>query len=159
MRRYSALLVAVVLLGAGAVRLYAQSIPLPNCRVWAREFEEERWTDLWSKNWDAVGKLIAPGFQSLRPDGVRDRAAELALLHKLDFKNHHPYAYRVTYSGNVAIVTYKTLFYTKANGSDAKSTREETMGLSVWKRTSGGWQCIAQADLNPAPPPARSVNG
>ena len=41
--------------------------------------------DIKAKNWNAVENRIADGFQSVHPDGPRDRAGEIALLKKMNF--------------------------------------------------------------------------
>src|SRR5712671_6387519 len=48
------------------------------------------WRDRWrliikAKNWKAVESRIADRFQSVHPDGPRDRAGEIALLKKMNF--------------------------------------------------------------------------
>ena len=42
------------------------------------------WEDIKAKNWEAVESKIADGFQSVHPDGPRDRVAEIALLKKMN---------------------------------------------------------------------------
>ena len=42
-------------------------------------------SDIQAKNWKAVEARIADGFQSVHPDGVRDRAGEIALLKGMNF--------------------------------------------------------------------------
>ena len=89
-------------------------------------------------------KLISPAFQSMRPDNARDRISEMALLRQRNFNGHTPYAFKITYSGDTAIVTYRILSYGKS--SDGKPHEVNTMALSVWRRTSAGWQWIAHSE-------------
>ena len=37
------------------------------------EMEKQMWEDIKAKNWKAVENKIAEGFQSVHPDGARDR--------------------------------------------------------------------------------------
>ena len=44
------------------------------------KLERQMADDIKAKNWNAVEARIADGFQSVHPDGIRDRAGEIALL-------------------------------------------------------------------------------
>ena len=104
---------------------------LHDCRIWGRQLEEEMTENLRSKNWDGVAKLISPAFQSVRSDRVRDRTKELALLQGKD-PTGVAVGFRVTYSGDVAILTYQSYHY-------AGTQRSESQVLSVWRMTNAGW--------------------
>lgn len=123
--------------------LHAQSVPLPDCRVWGRQLEEEYIIDqMTDKNAEAASEL-APGFQSVRPDGIRNRAGEIPLVEAP--KKGLPgaiHAYKVTYSGNVAILTYKI----RRHPAGGNRAIQNYGVLSVWKPTAGGWQCIARSE-------------
>jgi len=124
--------------------LRAQSVPLPDCRVWGRQLEEEYIVDqMTGKNAEAVSEL-APSFQSVRPDGIRNRAGEIPLVQIP--KKGLPgaiHAYKVTYSGDVAILTYQIR---RRPPGGSKATIQNIGVLSVWKPTSRGWQCIARSE-------------
>ena len=49
------------------------------------KLERQMASDIQAKNWKAVEARIADGFQSVHPDGVRDRAGEIALLKGMNF--------------------------------------------------------------------------
>jgi hypothetical protein len=44
-----------------------------------RKMERQMWEDIEAKTWKAVEGKIAEGFQSVHPDGARDRAGEISL--------------------------------------------------------------------------------
>jgi plastocyanin len=117
---------------------------LPNCHVWGRQLEDEMSEALRKKDWDAVAKLFAPSFQSARVEGVRDRAKELALLKGLDF-TPHSLGFRVTYSGDVVILTYESFHYEFLTSGPPR--RKASRILSVWRMTNAGWQQIARAEI------------
>src|SRR5205823_13470764 len=48
------------------------------------KMEKQMWEDIKAKNWKAVESKIADGFQSVHPDGARDRAAEISLIKNLN---------------------------------------------------------------------------
>ena len=123
--------------------LHAQSVPLPDCRVWGRQLEEEYILDLrLGKKAEAASEL-APGFQSVRADGIRDRAGELPLIQGSAGPSGAIHSYKVTYSGDVAILTYQI----RRRSTGVKGATIQNFGvLSVWKPTSNGWQCIARSE-------------
>lgn len=49
------------------------------------KLERQMASDLQAGNWKAVEARIADGFQSVHPDGARDRAGEIALLKGMNF--------------------------------------------------------------------------
>jgi plastocyanin len=117
---------------------------LPNCRVWGRALEEELSEALRKKDWDTVAKLFAPSFQSAATEGVRDRAKELALLKGLDF-SPHSVGFRVTYSGDIVILTYESFHYELVPSGPPR--RKASRIMSVWRMTNAGWQQIARAEI------------
>jgi hypothetical protein len=48
------------------------------------KMERQMWEDIKAKNWKAVEGKIADGFQSVHPDGARDRANEISLIENLN---------------------------------------------------------------------------
>ena len=76
--------VAAVLV-LSAVCVHAEPEPAVAAASEGEKLEREMAADIKAKNWTAVERRIAEGFQSVHPDGVRDRTAEIALLKKMDF--------------------------------------------------------------------------
>lgn len=64
------------------------------------------WEDIKAKNWKAVESKIAEGFQSVHPDGARDRAGELALIKNLKVGQTEFNNFKTTMNGDNMVVTY-----------------------------------------------------
>ena len=60
-----------------AVCLRAQETPAAAGASEGEKMERQMWADFKAKNWKAVESKIAEGFQSIHPDGARDRAGEI----------------------------------------------------------------------------------
>ncbi len=105
------------------------------------------WADVKAENWPAVEARLAPAFQSVHPDGARDRTREIALLKGLKLGDYLLKDFMVTRSGNDLIVSYSV---TVQETIDAKRlSTKPSMRLSIWTKTGAGWQWIAHANLNP----------
>ena len=103
--------------------------------------------DIKAKNWTVVERRIAEGFQSVHPDGVRDRTAEIALLKKMDFGDFMLSDFKSTTIGDNIVVTFTM---TVAETIDGKRLpAKSAYRLSVWKKGVNGWQWICHANLNP----------
>lgn len=112
------------------------------------QLERQIWSDIKAKNWAAVEAGIAGGFQSVHPDGARDRDAELALIKGLDLGDYSLQGFKVTRNNDDLIVTYWISVQETIDGKRLSS--KPAMRLSVWEQNdSGGWQWISHANLNP----------
>ncbi|PYJ75055.1 MAG: hypothetical protein DME77_10225, partial [Verrucomicrobia bacterium] len=77
-------IVAIVLSWfSAAVCLRAQETPTAAGAAEGEKMERQMWADFKAKDWKAVESKIAEGFQSIHPDGPRDRAGEIALIENL----------------------------------------------------------------------------
>src|SRR5207245_10515549 len=70
------------------------------------KMEKQMWEDIKAKNWEAVESKIAEGFQSVHPDGARDRANEISLIKNLNVGQVAFNDFRSTMSGANIVVTY-----------------------------------------------------
>src|SRR5439155_22002031 len=70
------------------------------------KMERQMWEDIKAKNWKAVEDKIAEGFQSVHPDGARDRANEICLMKNLSVGQVEFNDFRSTMSGDNIVVTY-----------------------------------------------------
>lgn len=111
------------------------------------KMERQMWTDMKAKNWTSLEAKIAPGFQSVHPDGARDRAAEIALIKGLNLGPYTLKDFKVTRSGDQLIVTYWISVMETVDGKQLSS--KPAMRQSVWAKSRAGWQWIAHANLNP----------
>jgi len=105
------------------------------------------WSDMKARNWSAVEARIAPGFQSVHPDGPRDRAAELALIKGLDLGEYTLKEFKVTEAGGNLIVSYWISVQEVIDGKRLPS--KPAMRLSIWSKARMGWQWVGHANLNP----------
>ena len=104
-------------------------------------------SEIAGQNWPAVEAMISPSFQSVHSDGTRDRIAELALLKGVNLGTYTLHDFKVTKANNHLVVTC-WISIEETIGGERLSTKSSTR-LSVWDKTSNGWQLIALANLNP----------
>jgi Domain of unknown function (DUF4440) len=142
----SALSVAVVLCFS-AVWLRAEPETAVVGPSEGEKLEREMAADIKAKNWTVVERRIAEGFQSVHPDGVRDRTAEIALLKKMDVSDFTLTNFKSTTIGDNIVVTFTM---TAAETIDGKRLpARPAYRLSVWKKGANGWEWISHANLVP----------
>jgi hypothetical protein len=113
------------------------------------KMEKQIWEDIKAKNWKAVESKIADGFQSVHPDGVRDRAGEIALIKNLNVGETVLSDLKSTESGDNIVVTY---MISAQETIDLERLPTKPMPrMSVWKKGTSGWQWICHANLTPIP--------
>ena len=113
------------------------------------KMEKQMWEDIKAKNWKAVESKIAEGFQSVHPDGARDRADEISLIKNLNVGQVAFNDFRSTMSGDNIVVTY--MISVQETIDIERLPTKATPRLSVWKKGTQGWQWICHANLNPIP--------
>ncbi len=107
------------------------------------------WADFKAKEWKAVESKIAEGFQSIHPDGARDRAGEISLIEHLNLGEFTLSNFKTTVTGDNIVITY-TIAVQETIDQKRLPTKS-TPRLSVWKKGTHGWQWICHANLNPIP--------
>jgi uncharacterized protein DUF4440 len=70
------------------------------------KLEKQMWEDIKAKNWKAVENKIAEGFQSVHPDGARDRAGEISLIKNLNVGEVTLNDFKSTTNGDNIVVSY-----------------------------------------------------
>jgi hypothetical protein len=113
------------------------------------KMEKQMWEDIKAKNWKAVEDKIAEGFQSVHPDGARDRAGEISLIKNLNVGQVTFNDFRSTMSGDNVVVTY--MISVQETIDIEQLPTKPTSRLSVWKKGPRDWQWICHANLNPIP--------
>jgi hypothetical protein len=113
------------------------------------KMERQMWEDIKAKNWKAVEGKIAEGFQSVHPDGARDRANEISLIENLNIGQVEFNNFKSTMSGDNVVVTY--MISVQETIDLEQLPTKATPRLSVWKKGAGDWQWICHANLNPIP--------
>jgi len=113
------------------------------------KMEKQIWEDIKAKNWEAVESKIAEGFQSVHPDGARDRANEISLIKNLNVGQVAFNDFRSTMSGDNIVVTY--MISVQETIDLEQLPTKPTPRMSVWQKGTQGWQWICHANLNPIP--------
>ena len=113
------------------------------------KLERQMAADIKAKNWNVVESRIADGFQSVHPDGPRDRVGEIALLKKMNMGDFTLSNFKSTVVGDNVVVTFTM---TVAQTIDGKQLPPKpAYRLSVWKKGASGWQWISHANFASIP--------
>jgi len=113
------------------------------------KMERQMWEDIEAKNWKAVEGKIAEGFQSVHPDGARDRAGEISLIKNLNVGKTALSDFKSTANGDNIVVTY--MISAQETIDLERLPTKPAPRLSVWKKAANGWQWICHANLTPIP--------
>src|SRR5690349_2053615 len=96
----------VLCLSLAIACLDARETPSASGAPDGEKLERQMADDIKAKNWTAVEAKIADGFQSVHPDGIRDRAGEIALLKQMDFGNFTFGNFKSTTIGDNIVITF-----------------------------------------------------
>jgi hypothetical protein len=113
------------------------------------KIEKQMWKDIKAKNWKVVENKIAEGFQSVHPDGARDRASEISLIKNLNVGEVTLSDLKSTMNGDNIVVTY--MISAQETIDLERLPTKPAPRLSVWKEGASGWQWISHANLTPIP--------
>ena len=111
--------------------------------------ERQMWADFKAKDWKTVETKIAEGFQSIHPDGPRDRAGEISLIEHLNLGEFTFSNFKTTVNGDNIVVTYEIAVQETIDQQQLPT--KPSPRLSAWKKGTHGWQWICHANLNPIP--------
>jgi len=143
-------LAVISYLALSAVCLRAQSeTPIAAGASEGEKMERQMWADFKAKDWKVVESKIAEGFQSIHPDGARDRAGEISLIEHLNLGEFTLSNFKTTVNGGNIVVTYTIAVQETIDQKQLSA--KPTARLSVWKKGTHGWQWICHANLNPIP--------
>jgi hypothetical protein len=142
-------LALLVCFNLSAVSLRGQESPAPAGASEGEKMERQMWADFKAKEWTAVENKIAEGFQSIHPDGPRDRAGEIALIKNLNLGDFTLSNFKTTVNGDNIVVTYKIAV--RETIDQIHLPTGPAPRLTVWKKGTHGWQWIGHANLNPIP--------
>ena len=136
-----------ICLNLSAVGLQAQATNTASQTSEGEKLERQMASDIQAKNWKAVEARIADGFQSVHPDGVRDRAGEIALLKGMNFGAFTLSDFKSTKIGDNIVVTFTMTVAEAIDGQQLPA--KPAYRLSVWKNGVNGWQWISHANFTP----------
>ena len=142
-------LAVLLCLTLSAVCLRAQETPASAGASEGEKMERQMWADFKAKEWKSVESKIAEGFQSIHPDGSRDRAGEISLIEHLNLGEFTLSNFKTTVNGDNIVVTYTIAVQETID--QKRLGAKFTPRLSVWKKGTHGWQWICHANLNPIP--------
>lgn len=114
-----------------------------------KRWRDRCWADFKAKDWEAVERRIADGFQSIHPDGPRDGAGEITLIKNLNLGEFTLSNFKSTVNGDNIVVT--CMIAVQETIDQERLATTTTPRLSVWKKGTHGWQWICHANLNPIP--------
>jgi len=134
---------------ASAFSLRADETPTAAGASEGEKMERQMWADFKAKDWKAVESKIAEGFQSIHPDGARDRAGEISLIEHLNLGEFTLSNFKTTVNSDNIVVTYTIAVQETVD--QKRLPTKPTPRLSVWKKGTHGWQWICHANLNPIP--------
>src|SRR6266705_6408127 len=143
------LLTITLSLIAPAACLRAQEKPAAAGAAEGEKMERQMWADFKAKDWKVVESKIAEGFQSIHPDGPRDRAGEISLIEHLNLGEFTLSNFKTTVNGDNIVVTY--MIAVQETIDQKRLPAKPAPRLSVWKKGTHGWQWICHANLNPIP--------
>jgi hypothetical protein len=137
--------VLVLWLSVAAVCFGAPETPTAAGASDGEKLERQMAAYIKEKNWSAVEARIAEGFQSVHPDGFRDRAGEIALLKQMNFGDFTLSNFKSMTIGDNIVVTFTMIVAETIDGK--RLPAHPAYRLSVWKKGVNGWQWISHANL------------
>lgn len=100
---------------------------------------------LQEKNWDALEKMLDPACQFVGMGGACDRASAMTLMKGMNLGPVKFKDFKVTQSGDNLIMSFWLAALEYRDGKELSP--DYSPRLSIWKKASGQWVCIAYADL------------
>lgn len=105
------------------------------------------WKNMKESNVSKIESYIAPGFQSVHQDGIRDRIGELQLIKNLNLGKYTLDNFTTTQNDSVIIVTYSVSV--EETIADKRLPKRTSMRMSIFMKIDNGWKWLAHANLNP----------
>jgi hypothetical protein len=116
-----------------------------NIAIEAEELERLSVKLIQDKNWAALEKMLDPACQFVGMNGACDRASAMSLMKEMNLGPVKFKDFKVTQAGDNLIVSFWLAALEFHEGKELSPNYSPR--LSVWKKTSNQWQCIAYADL------------
>jgi len=139
--RICAILVAGVVVALGAAGWAAEEEASSLGEQLVRQF----WEAIRTQDAEALGAILAPGFQSIHRDGPRNRDGELTLCGGLDISEYTLTDFVTTRQGATIVVTFMASVEETLGG--VRTTTAPAPRMAVFLMTEDGWQMVAYANL------------
>ena len=97
------------------------------------------------KNWSALEAMLDPACQFVGMNGACDRASAMSLMKEMNLGPVKLKDFKVTQAGDNLIVSFWLAALEYRDGKELSPNYSPR--LSVWKKVSNQWLCIAYADL------------
>ena len=97
------------------------------------------------KNWEELEKMLAPGCQFVSSQGSCDKESAMRLMKEMHLGPVKFKDFKVMQAEDNLIVSFWIAALEYRDGKELSPNYSPR--LSVWKKISGHWQCIAYADL------------
>jgi len=97
------------------------------------------------KNWSALKAMLDPACQFVGMNGAYDRASAMSLMKEMNLGPVKLKDFKVTQAGDNLIVSFWLAALEFRDGKELSPNYSPR--LSVWKKVSNQWLCIAYADL------------
>ena len=97
------------------------------------------------KNWSALEAMLDPACQFVGMNGACDRASAMSLMKEMNLGPVKFKDFKVTQAGDNLIVSFWLAALEFRDGKELSP--DYSPRLSVWKKVSNQWLCIAYADL------------
>jgi hypothetical protein len=97
------------------------------------------------KNWSALEAMLDPACQFVGMNGACDRASAMSLMKEMNLGPVKFKDFKVTQAGDNLIVSFWLAALEFRDGKELSPNYSPR--LSIWKKVSNQWLCIAYADL------------
>ncbi len=97
------------------------------------------------KNWSVLEAMLDPACQFVGMNGACDRASAMSLMKEMNLGPVKFKDFKVTQAGDNLIVSFWLAALEFRDGKELSP--DYSPRLSVWKKVSNQWLCIAYADL------------
>lgn len=139
MRNISFLLVILLATGVSG----CSRTPIANGEALVRQL----WTDFSNCDEAVLEQWMAPGFQSVHPDGARTRMEELELLLGLQLGDYVLDDFHSTQTKEVIVVTYSVSVRETIEGKIFSKNPAQRMSVFIYD--DNNWKWLAHANLHP----------
>jgi hypothetical protein len=97
------------------------------------------------KNWEKLANMLAPSCQFVSSQGSCDKESAMRLMKEMHLGPVRFKDFKVTQAEDNLIISFWIAVLEYRDGKELSPNYSPR--LSVWKKISGQWQCIAYADL------------